>query len=237
MKPHPAADLFPMLDEDATWSLVNDIKLHGLLHPIITWNGQIVDGRNRDKACDLAGIKPRYKEMTFGSERDAIAYIISTNIHRRHLTTSQRAMIAAELANLMPGSNQYVHKLKDGSEVRADSGEPLQKCRPSETAGMMQVAERTVYQAKKVIDDAPDLAAKVKSGELKVSKAASMARERTKPQTDPDAADDRVVDAETETAAQGYTKRMYQKHAAIIAMDATEITAHIELLRRDGYIK
>ena len=117
-------------------------------------------------------------EKTFADDAECVRYIISTNIHRRHLTTSQRAMIAAELANLMPGSNQYVHKLKDGSEVRAETGELVSNETPSHTAEMMNVGRASVYRAKEVLDHAPDLAAKVKSGELKVSKAASMASTR-----------------------------------------------------------
>jgi phosphohistidine swiveling domain-containing protein len=209
LQPHPAANLFPMLAQSELETMAADIKANGQSVPIAVLNGAfIIDGRNRYAACKIAGVEPKTREMQseFSSEADVIRYIISTNIHRRHLTTSQRAMIAAELANLMPGSNQHIHKLKDGSEVRVDSGELVQKCTPSQAADMMNVGRRTVYQAKEVADQAPDLAAKVKAGEIKVSKAASMAKERSRPtkptkptkppvKPDPDRADDSVPKA------------------------------------------
>jgi len=120
-----------------------------------------------------------------GDVAACIRFIISTNIHRRHLTESQRASIAAELANLP------AHR-PDGGKLAGLS--------QAEAAEQMQVSERSVRAAKAVQRDALDLAAKVKSGEIKVSKAASMARERVKA-TDPDRADDKVVDATAEAHA------------------------------------
>lgn len=213
MNPHPAADLFPMLDEDALWSLVNDIKLHGLRQPIIIHKGQIIDGRNRHRACDLAGVKPRFKDMEFADERAVIDYIISTNIHRRHLTESQRAMIAAELANLpahRPG------------EVTAS----IEAVSQPQAAEMLQVSRSSVQRAREVQEKAPDLAAKVKSGELKVSKAASMARERVKAPivTDPNQADDSVIDATEQRHAEGDTPKARSVLAAISKLDPTELS-------------
>jgi hypothetical protein len=83
-----------------------------------------------------------------------------------------------------------------------------------------------------VAEHAPDLAAKVKSGELKVSRAASMVRERMKPQTDPDRADDAVVDKKIERAADGYTPKMERAWAAYSALDAVEQTAFRERMEK-----
>jgi hypothetical protein len=87
-------------------------------------------------------------------------------------------MIASELA-----------KLGDGQRSGAQTCAP--SLTQSEAAEQMQVSRRSVQAARQVQEKAPDLAAKAKSGELKVSRAAAMARERTKPvdpPTDPDQA-------------------------------------------------
>ena len=220
---HPAADLFPMMDDDALTALENDIKLNGQTHPVIMWRGQIVDGRNRNLACIRAGIKPRTKAVEFADDAEAIRFIISTNIHRRHLTESQRAMISNELAKLEPGDRD--------AQICASPTLTQQQA-----ADLMQVSRRSVQAAAKVQRDAPDLAAKVKSGEIKVSKAASMARERTKP-TDPDRADDKVVDATAEAHADGYTKKMESVWSAYWKLDETEQTAFHERQMEKGMIK
>jgi hypothetical protein len=215
---HPAADLFPMINGDPFVSLINDIKANGQEFPVLVWNGAIVDGRNRYAACKAAGSKPKTKSMEFTSECEAIRFIISTNIHRRHLTESQRAMIASELAKL-------------GRGRPSGDNPPIGGLSQEEAAASMQVSERSVQRAREVQEKAPDLAAKVKSGELKVSKAASMARERarqTQPVTDPDRADDKVVDAKIERASNGYTPKMEKVWAAYSALDAVEQTAFRE---------
>jgi hypothetical protein len=57
----------------------------------------ILDGRNRDRACREAGVKPQYRDIEFGDHAAAIAYVISANIFRRHLTGEQKREIVAKL--------------------------------------------------------------------------------------------------------------------------------------------
>ena len=181
---HPAAALFPMLGEDELTALQNDIMVEGQLEPIITWKGQIIDGRNRYEACQRIGKKPRLKERDFDDEDAVINYIISTNIKRRHLTTSQRAMIAADLANLERGSNQHVHILRDGSRVKADTGEPVVITTPSKAAEAMGVHRDSVNRARNISKADPVLAQKVKAGEVTLN-AAHKQIAPPKPKPDP----------------------------------------------------
>lgn len=216
---HPAADLFPMMDEEALTNLENDIKLNGQAQPVISWRGMIVDGRNRNLACVRAGIKPKTKEVDFTDDAECVRFIISTNIHRRHLTESQRASIAAELANLNHGERQ-------------DQSCKSATLTQSQAAEQMQVSPRLVADAKMVQREAPDLAAKVKSGEMKVSKAASIARDRVKAEvvTDYANASDSVIDKKEEANATGYTPKMEKVWSAYSALDAVEQTAFRERL-------
>ena len=105
------------MEGDEYAALVEDIRLNGLREPIwVDQHGRILDGRNRMRACMEAGVPCNKK--TFEGDDDAILrFVISKNLHRRHLDASQRALIAAELANINPGSSQ------------ATSMCPLQICR------------------------------------------------------------------------------------------------------------
>jgi ParB-like nuclease family protein len=90
---HPIADLFPMMTDEELANLAADIKANGLIHPIVVdKDGVLVDGRNRDRACEIAGIAPT--TVLFEGD-DPRAYIVASNIARRHLTKGQQAMAVA----------------------------------------------------------------------------------------------------------------------------------------------
>src|SRR6516164_995725 len=79
---------------------VADIKVKGLCEPIVLYENKTLDGRNRYLACIAAGIEPTFKTY---EGTDPVAFVISANLCRRHLTESQRAMIAAKLATFGRG--------------------------------------------------------------------------------------------------------------------------------------
>ena len=91
MEFHSIADIFPLLDGPAFDALVEDVRAHGLREPImLDRDGRVLDGRNRYNACIQAGVEPRYQQWDgIGSP---VAYVISMNLHRRHLDESQRAL-------------------------------------------------------------------------------------------------------------------------------------------------
>jgi hypothetical protein len=96
---HPIAQLFPMLEDAELAVLAENIKLNGLLVPItLDPNGILLDGRNRLKACEIAGLEPRFAIH----DGDPVELILSRNIARRHLNVGQRTMIVA-LAYPDPG--------------------------------------------------------------------------------------------------------------------------------------
>jgi len=83
-----------MANDEFPW-LIDDIKKNGLREPIITYEGKILDGRNRYRACVEAGVKPMFREYDPAKDGDSpVSFVISLNLQRRHLSSSQRAMIA-----------------------------------------------------------------------------------------------------------------------------------------------
>jgi N6-adenosine-specific RNA methylase IME4 len=159
IKPHPLADLFPLMDGSEYQALVEDIRVRGLISPIVMLDDMILDGRNRYRACIDAGVPIRTENFT---GNDPLGWVISANLHRRHLNESQRAMIGAKLATLPVGANQH-----------APIGVPSQE----QAADLLSVARRSIQRAAVVRDHAvPELAGKVERGELAVSVAAKAAK-------------------------------------------------------------
>lgn len=165
---HPLADIFPLIDGQEFSALRDDIAAHGVREPVVLFEGAILDGRNRYRAAQAAGVDC---PMTEYSGDDAAAFVVSLNIHRRHLTESQRAMAAAKLANL-----------KHGGDRKRDQAEnlPLEpQSRPvsqSDAARLLNVSDRSIRTAKKVQEVAPQEVAKaVETGHISVSLAAQVA--------------------------------------------------------------
>lgn len=138
-----------------------DIRESGLREDIWTHQKQIIDGRNRYNACRAIGIQPRYRE--WDGNGSLISFVVSLNLHRRHLTESQRAMIAAKLANLGHGGKRQVADVQLAKEniTRADA------------ATMMNVSKRIVDAAAKVKDEGVvELTKAVERGDVTVAAAA-----------------------------------------------------------------
>lgn len=89
MQPHSLAQIFPMMSADEFEGLKADINKNGLIDPITTLDGQILDGRNRLKACEELGIEPRFVEFT---GNDPYSWVIAKNFHRRRLSKTQVAI-------------------------------------------------------------------------------------------------------------------------------------------------
>jgi chaperonin cofactor prefoldin len=104
LKFHPLADLFPLMEGVEFDALVTDIKANGQIDPIVLHEGMILDGRNRYRACLAAGARPRTVEGgKFGVLiDDPVTWVISANIHRRHLTAEQKRELIARLLKADP---------------------------------------------------------------------------------------------------------------------------------------
>jgi hypothetical protein len=154
---HEYANIFPELTDDLLAELAQDIREHGLLDKIALYEDKILDGRGRYRACLMAGVKPAFEVFTGA---DPLAYVASRNQHRRHLTDSQRAMVAAKIANFKVGANQHSEGLPIG-----------------EASNLMNVSARSTARAREVLAHGnSELVAAVESGDLTVTAAAALAR-------------------------------------------------------------
>lgn len=97
---HPFADRFPMLDDESLKALAEDIATNGQLHPIVLdSNGVLIDGRNRLRACEIAGVEPEF--VVF--DGDPVAFIIGQNLQRRDLSQDRKAHLAVSLDSKSKG--------------------------------------------------------------------------------------------------------------------------------------
>lgn len=164
-KVHPAANAFPMMDRQQFASLKKDIEKKGQQDYITFWREQLIDGRNRLRACEELGIEPMTCELD--DDADPLAFIISANLHRRHLTTAQRSMVAAELATLEHGSNRFRKKVETPNGASSID----------DVASLLNVSPRTVDRAKQVKEKGSlELVDAVKSGDVTVSQAATLCK-------------------------------------------------------------
>ena len=142
--------------------------------------GEIIDGRNRYLACKLAGVEPVFKGIDFPAARtEALAFVVSRNLKRRHLTTPQRSMVAAKVANMRKGERTDLEPSSNLSNVVSQG----------KAAEMLNVSRTSVQTAKAVLNrGGPELAAAVESGEVSLHQAAETVRaelETIKPKRQP----------------------------------------------------
>ena len=173
MKWHEFATVFPMLGDDDLQQLADDIERNGQRFPVIVdEDGLVLDGRNRAAACRMLGIEPRV-EVFSGSDADKLEYVVSLNLSRRHMDTSQRAMAANKLATLRDG----VSVQKQGAQICAPS------LSQDEAAKQLNVSRRMVQKARKVEHDgAQEVGQAVEQGRLSLEQAEKLVK------TEPDKA-------------------------------------------------
>jgi ParB-like chromosome segregation protein Spo0J len=155
---HPIAEIFPKMDPNDYADLVEDIRANGLHTPITLYEGKILDGRHRYRACREADAEPLFGHYQGG---DPVGHVISLNAKRRHLTPSQKAMIADRLAILRRG------------QKKSDTAIAVSQ---AEAAKQLGVSIDSIQRARKVREQGtPELISAVDQGKLTVSRAALVA--------------------------------------------------------------
>lgn len=156
LRQHALSAAFPAMPATDFQSLCADIETHGLRQPIVTHQGEVLDGWHRYTACLETGRDPSFVEFDGG---DPAAFVLSLNLHRRNLTASQRALAVVACTEWRP-------KGGDQAKQSAPSAEAL-----SERA---DVSTRTIEHAKAA--QKAGLGKAVISGEVSVKRAAEVAK-------------------------------------------------------------
>lgn len=151
---HPLCTLFPRIAGSEFDALKADIAANGLRQPIVTHKGFILDGGNRYSACTALGIKPDTVEFNGGN---LVSYVLSVNLHRRHLSPGQQAAIVASATDW---GRAQVH----GGDRKSDQAEALPLETVANRAAVSGATERTQRDADKLVKEYPDLAKEVTQG-------------------------------------------------------------------------
>lgn len=166
---HPVANIFPMMRDDEFDALKRDISENGQLEPIWLHDGQIIDGRNRYLACIELGIEPHFR--TWSGEGSLVSFVMSLNLHRRHLSSSQKAVVALEILPMLEseawerrttGVNQHSSPVEI---IPPPSGSGKSR---EIAAEIVQTNPRYVSDAKKIKAEAPEFIPRIMSGEMTI---------------------------------------------------------------------
>ena len=168
---HELAALIPPMSADEYEALRSDVAKQGLIEPIITFEGKILDGRHRYEACQETGTEARFGQY---DGTDPVAFVISANVHRRHLTASQKAVVALDVEVAYA---KVIPKGRPSQEVSQCWETSRAAERAAQTVG---VSKGYVSDAKKVQREAPDLLLAISAGTMTVPKAAKEIRRREK---------------------------------------------------------
>jgi len=174
---HPACLLFPPLPPAEFDALVADIAAHGLVHPIVLLDGKVLDGRNRLFACQRAGVPPRFTQWQ--GEGSPLQWAISANIRRRHLSPSQRAVLALDLLPLLEREAKERQRLSRGRGQKKPTTAPLGAVRgkASQIAARLAATNSAyVERAKRLRDVCPEIIGAVRSGSVTLAEATRLSR-------------------------------------------------------------
>jgi N6-adenosine-specific RNA methylase IME4 len=161
-----------MMGSSELHALAEDIRRNGLLHPITTYEGRILDGRNRFAACQKAGITPRFEPY---KGMEPLALVISANVMHRHLTGCQRAILAADLLPRL--EVEAKQRMRQG---RAKLPDPKKQGRARDhAAATFGVSARYIQDAKGILAEDPEVAKAVRDGRIKIVEATALLKLNT----------------------------------------------------------
>ncbi len=204
---HPIANIFPLMEGLEFDDLAADSREHGLREPIwLHQDGRIVDGRNRYRACLKAKTEPRFQTY-IGPDDNLADFVISMNLHRRHLNESQCAMTAARIANMRQGARTDLASIEAMSQPQA--------------AELLNVSRASVQRAKAVLEGgAEELIRAVDRRTVMVSDAAVVACESHSAQR---ALLDLVTDGKAKNLKAACVKRDTERQRQDIAVGRADL--------------
>jgi len=179
MEYHEVASLFPLMDGEDYENLKNDIRKNGLQEAVYLHEGRIIDGRNRERACRELGIPLKTREWS--GKGSLVAFVVSMNLHRRHLSSGQRAMIGEAMLPMLEdeAKDRMSQGGKRSGRTRRGENEGMakmpylsdEKTSREQAAKLVGTNPRYIQDAKMIRREDPELAKKVEIGEIGIRKA------------------------------------------------------------------
>jgi phage N-6-adenine-methyltransferase len=168
---HPVAEMFPLIEGDDYAALVEDVRQHGVREPV--WlhpDGTLIDGRNRARAAADAGVE--LPTRTWDGTGSLVEFVLSLNLHRRHLTSSQKAILALSVEPMLAAEAA----VRQRAGVRADLSQGFdqgsQSGKAAEQAAKLTGTNRQyVADAKRIAEERPDLIEQVREGCISIPEA------------------------------------------------------------------
>lgn len=191
---HSACELFPMIGDDEFEALKADIRDNGQREPIVLVGGEVVDGRNRMRACAELGIEPKTRNLARAEAGDVFALVMSLNFHRRHLKPHEKGLALKAYMERVGAK-----KSKGGRPTKNPTASVELPPTLATVAKKLGVPEQTARDQLKAAEDykaaAPELRAKVDAGEM----TPKQARAKTERAANPEELDEDKRDISGET--------------------------------------
>jgi hypothetical protein len=181
---HPLSEVFPKLPPDEVRQLVQSIKDNGLQKAITIYEGKILDGRHRYEACNMADVRPVFE---FYKGADPLGYVMVANLHRRHLDSGQRAMIAAKIATMRQGERTDLEPFRNSEKVSLKTA-----------AESLSVSVDSVVKAGKILEESPKLAKQVLNGDISLNAAGQKIKHKRIPKSEQAVVDKKGLEIPTE---------------------------------------
>jgi N6-adenosine-specific RNA methylase IME4 len=157
---HPISNLYPLMTGDSFKALADDIRENGLQQPILLYGKKVLDGRNRFRACKVAGVLPIFE--IWDERGSALELVTSLNLFRRHLNESQRSLVASAITTYKNGG--------DRRSNQSANSQNEEKITTAQAADLLSVSIRSINVANKVCRSASQaLINKVKQGRLSLN--------------------------------------------------------------------
>jgi len=165
---HALCEVFPEITGAEFDALVADIKVNGQRETIKLYEGQVIDGRNRYRACLAAGVEPKFEGISI--EGDIASYVLSLNLHRRHMTAAQSAAVVAAITDWSKANIR-------GGRRSTDEIPEIPLATVADRAKASGTSERTQRTADTIAKQAPELLTEVAKGTLSLAGAVAKINE------------------------------------------------------------
>lgn len=216
---HPLCTLFPRMTGAEFDSLKNDISENGLRQPIMLHDGMILDGGNRYQACVESGAKLEFMEYSGG---DPVSFVLSANLHRRHLSAGQQATIVAAATDWSKANGH-------GGNRKYDQAAIVPLDRVADRAALSGAGERTQRNADKLVKEHPELAKQVTSGEKSLYKAIKETRPQVEQEGD-DSTDLAQLASDLQKENEAYQRQIASIESDDVAAEVVRLNTQLDQL-------